>query len=340
MIEMDRVKTDRAETEWKLYPKGGTGPLVSQGEFVTVTASGMVSFSGAVTHAIPAGCPWMRIEWSQEGHSLRLTPVEHEGPACLRIQRPKSKGVQARLGAAAGLRIWGLVPDKSVSHPARWVDKAIVVDLSRPFDPNLVQAAPSEREVYGVRSDPCVLSAREVKEINKAVPGTTPIGVDPRPSAVPTSPAMVPQAATSSTASSSPVAVSLSFPDPDLIDILMVTQLAKCSEPTLYVRMKSKGFPRPALRVGKKCFWSRRAVAQWIVTYGGRKKSRASKSTPTKPAPCCGNCADGKRIGQRTMCRSESRGNPNRNHSVVPAHYCDWHSEPSRYQPVRMDEED
>lgn len=125
----------------------------------------------------------------------------------------------------------------------------------------------------------------------------------------------------------------------DLIDILMVTQLAKCSEPTLYAWMKGKGFPRPIERRGKKCFWSRTAVAQWLVSRGGPQRPRAGKPAAAKPAPTCANCGDGKAVGKRTICRSLSDHNPNRNHSVDPTCTCDWHRKPGVYVPARTEED-
>lgn len=289
--------------EWEPYVSGGSGSRTLEGRFVTITATGAISISKELAEMMPPAKGWMRIEYAAKVKKLRLTPISTGVQSSLRMQMPgkgHSKGSQIRIGAGSGMKAWGLVPKVPTRYEAGWEGESLIVDLASP------------------------IGGEEERRVEDPIDPVDPIDV---PSSVPS---------VSSVANPSPPPAIAD----DLIDMLMVTQLAQCAEPTLYAWMKGKGFPRPVERRGKKCFWSRTAVAQWLVSRGGQRKPRAGKSAAAKPTPTCATCGDFIVFGKRPMCRCPSKDNPNRNKSVAPSHTCDWHREPGVYRPVRQDEEE
>lgn len=318
---MTEIKSDN-QIGWEPYMQGVARSRRLAGQYVTLTARGDMAISQELTDQVSEDKRWLRIEYHREQRRLRLTPIARSEPGSLAMHRPKGKGRQIRIGTSAGIKAWGIVPQAVTRYDADWFGGSIEVELDRPL---AIGELPTghwhgAQSAEGDLIDP-------VDRIDDAV---VPISVHQRSSAV---------ASPSASVSSVPSVAKSSSPDDDLIDILMVTQLAKCAEPTLYAWMKGKGFPRPIERRGKKCFWSRTAVAQWLVSRGGTKRPRASKPAAAKLAPTCSNCGDGHALGKWTICRSLSDANPNRNHSVDPTCTCDWHREPGAYVPVRPEEE-
>jgi predicted DNA-binding transcriptional regulator AlpA len=284
---------------------------------VTLEKTGQIGIGFDLMRNWPKDKPYTRIGYLRERRELILEPSASGGQGLLKMQRFDRDQRATRIGAVKALRGWGLIGSEVKRCEAAWRSGRLIVQLGDRIEP---RATGDEG-----RSGDLIDRVDRIDDNDAASAASAASAVaSPSPSVV-----SVPSVAKASSPS-----------DDDLIDILQVTQLAKCSEPSLYNWMRGKGFPRPVHRQGKKCFWSRRAVAQWLVDRDSRPKHRRIQKQPEKKPPCCGNCGDAAKIGKRTLCRSQSKDNPNRNKSVEPTHTCDWHHEPGTYVPVRLDDED
>lgn len=271
---------------------------------VTIYERGEIAIGYDLLSEWPKGSAYAMLGYQRSTGHLVIRPVAEPCKEALKVKNRRGVKAVARLCVDTALRDWGLKSDHARNCQAAWRGGMLWVTLPAADEGEAAAAA--------------VVAVNEVNQVNE-VPTT------PKPDHA-----------------DFPAEAQGRREDDDLIDLLQVTQIAKCSEPTLYAWMKGKGFPRPSCRKGKKCYWSRRDVAQWLVNRDAQPKPRRGqrRAAPQKAPKICQTCGDMRALGRRTMCRCPSEQNPNRNHSVEPTGTCDWHREPGTYVPVRTDEEE